>query len=157
MDPVTLPPEPPKKRRRWGWLIVLVIIAGCTSAIAIPNLRLAMQRSKQKRTMADMRTLATALEARATDTNEYPTTRPVADLGVLLVPKYIKQVPALDGWGHPYRYSGGKDVYAITSAAADGKFEHGSLAEYKPGAVTKFDCDIVYSNGSFVQYPDSSG
>src|SRR5205814_4490670 len=41
------------------------------AAIAIPNLLTAMQRSKQKRTMADLRTIATAWEARATDLNKY--------------------------------------------------------------------------------------
>jgi hypothetical protein len=39
--------------------------------VAVPNLWRAKQRSAQKRTMADMRTIATAWEARATDTNTY--------------------------------------------------------------------------------------
>src|SRR5437763_1331013 len=52
-------------------LLIVVAIIGILAAIAIPNLLTAMQRSKQKRTMADMRTIATAWEARATDTNKY--------------------------------------------------------------------------------------
>lgn len=36
-------------------------------AIAAPNVFTSWNRSQQKRTMADIRTLATALEARATD------------------------------------------------------------------------------------------
>ena len=44
-----------------GGFFVIAII-GIFSAIAIPNLLTAMQRSKQKRTMADMRSLATAVE-----------------------------------------------------------------------------------------------
>ena len=48
-------------------LLIVVAIIGILAAIAIPNLLTAMQRSKQKRTMADMRTIATAWEARATD------------------------------------------------------------------------------------------
>jgi len=52
-------------------LLIVVAIIGILAAIAIPNLLTAMQRSKQKRTMADMRTIATAWEARATDVNKY--------------------------------------------------------------------------------------
>src|SRR5437660_12266334 len=51
-------------------LLIVVAIIGILAAIAIPNLLTAMQRSKQKRTMADMRTIATAWEARATDRSE---------------------------------------------------------------------------------------
>ncbi|MDQ6799248.1 MAG: prepilin-type N-terminal cleavage/methylation domain-containing protein, partial [Acidobacteriota bacterium] len=40
-------------------LLIVVAIIGILAAIAIPNLLTAMQRSKQKRTMADMRTIAT--------------------------------------------------------------------------------------------------
>ena len=36
-------------------LLIVVAIIGILAAIAIPNLLTAMQRSKQKRTMADMR------------------------------------------------------------------------------------------------------
>ena len=52
-------------------LLIVVAIIGILAAIAIPNLLTAMQRAKQKRTMADMRTIATAWEARATDVNKY--------------------------------------------------------------------------------------
>jgi type IV pilus assembly protein PilA len=52
-------------------LLIVVAIIGILAAIAIPNLLTAMQRSKQKRTMADMRSIATAWEARATDVNKY--------------------------------------------------------------------------------------
>src|SRR5690349_14740160 len=52
-------------------LLIVVAIIGILAAIAIPNLLTAMQRSKQKRSMADIRSIATGWESRATDTNTY--------------------------------------------------------------------------------------
>jgi len=142
-------------------LLVVIAFLGIVSAIAIPNLLTAMQRSKQKRTMADIRSLGTALEAYASDNNQYPKTTDA------LVPKYIKFVPTMDGWGHELRYTCIKDTaspqsdtcagYAIASAGKDGRFERDSpetLAAEEPQPTSNFDCDIVFSGGKFVEYPE---
>ena len=50
-------------------LLIVIAIIGILAAIAIPNLLNAVQRGKQKRTMSDMRALATAVEAWAVDNN----------------------------------------------------------------------------------------
>ena len=139
--------------------IVLVAIVGILAAIAIPNFLTAMQRAKQKRSMADMRSLATALESYAVDEDRYPEVSSVGDLSAALAPKYLAQVPAVDGWGTGLRYecwpAGGCANYAIASAGADKVFEHESLREYAPDTKTDaFDADIVFSNGKFVQYPE---
>ena len=42
-------------------LLIVVAIIGIIAAIAIPNLLNAIHRGRQKRTMADMRTVATAI------------------------------------------------------------------------------------------------
>jgi type II secretion system protein G len=52
-------------------LLIVVAIIGIIAAIAIPNLLSAIQRGKQKRTMGDIKTLGTALEAYQTDANVY--------------------------------------------------------------------------------------
>ncbi|HUP47555.1 MAG TPA: type II secretion system protein GspG [Thermoanaerobaculia bacterium] len=143
-----------------GGLVLLAII-GIIAAIAIPNLLTAMQRSKQKRTMADIRSLATAVEAYATDRNSYPD--PEA-LEQELVPKYIASIPATDGWTTPLRYEcwsdsgeAACDSYAIGSAGKDAVFDRDSLRAYEgAGATTNFDADIVFINGAFVQYPDAA-
>src|SRR5690348_6025979 len=92
-------------------LLIVVAIIGILAAIAIPNLLSAMQRSRQKRTMADMRTVATAWEARATDTNKYnaaaafPTVSlDLTDLQTYLCPSYIVKFPNKDGWEHDFHY-----------------------------------------------------
>ncbi|MBP8846490.1 MAG: prepilin-type N-terminal cleavage/methylation domain-containing protein, partial [Thermoanaerobaculia bacterium] len=52
------------KNRQRGFtlieLLIVVAIIGIIAAILIPNLIDALQKSKQKRTMADMRNLGTA-------------------------------------------------------------------------------------------------
>ena len=149
--------------------LVIIAILGIIAAIAIPNYLTAMQRSKQKRTMADVRSLGAAVESYASDTNEYPKGSSPSDLSPLLAPKYIRTVPSVDGWGHPLQYICLKDAttpdsekcagYAIGSAGKDLRFEHDSLLETLAGAerpTTSFDCDIVFSNGKFVEYPEGA-
>lgn len=146
-------------------LLIVVAIIGILAAIAIPNLLTAMQRSKQKRTMADTRSIATAWEARAVDMNKYNAagyTLPAAGVtsAVLfqwLEPTYIKTAPSKDGWTNPYAFymdqTMGLDKaanrYAIVSGGRDG-----TPSTLVGGPTTNFDCDIIYENGSFVQFPD---
>ena len=125
---------------RWFWITVIL---GVFVAIAVPNVLTAMQRSKQKRTMSDIRSLATALEGYATDHQEYP--KSVA----AVKPKYIKAVPQNDGWGRPFRVWLGKTEYMIWSPGKDGQRDGKWI-----GATTTLESDIVYANGSFTNYPE---
>jgi general secretion pathway protein G len=149
-------------------LLIVVAIIGILAAIAIPNLLTAMQRSKQKRTMADMRSIATAWEARATDYNKYnasgatytlPSATPTtAELTAYLSPTYVKSFPKADGWNNAYKFATDQafssttaaQQYAIVSSGKDGTFE----TSYTIGTTSNFDCDIVYSQGSFLRYPE---
>jgi len=142
--------------KRSGPLLTLMAVACVLAAVIVPHFRVAMQHSKQKRTMADLRTLATAWEARATDTHTYAVSArddrvvPVsaAELRRVLVPKYVRVMPEHDGWGNPFHLAASSQEYIIRSSGKDGLFDH------ILGATTSFDCDIVYSNGSFFEYPE---
>ena len=142
-------------------LVIGVAFVGILAAIAIPNLLTAMQRAKQKRTLAEMRIIATALDAYAIDKKQFPAPDTIEQS---LVPTYVKTLPMKDGWDRPILYdcwssaaTGGCDSYAIASGGRDGQFEFDSPDQYDGrGATTNFDSDIVMINGRFVQYPQGT-
>jgi type II secretion system protein G len=150
-------------------LLIVVAIIGILAAIAIPNLLVALSRSKQKRTMADMRTVASAWESRNVEVSRYNAAaagyagvdQPVDlnDLQSALVPTYVKNIPTHDGWSHSFlcftnEAWGSKtslaNQYAIISPGADNVID----SSVPIGATTNFDCDIVFSAGSFLVYPE---
>ncbi|HYC61507.1 MAG TPA: prepilin-type N-terminal cleavage/methylation domain-containing protein [Thermoanaerobaculia bacterium] len=143
-------------------LLIVVAIIGILAAIAIPNLLTAMQRSRQKRTMADIRTIASAWEARATDVNQYtaagiswPSTDDSASsLSGILSPTYVKNVPVYDGWSNGIMVGSTVNSYAIQSWGADKTESYTSATAASAVTTTNFDCDIIYSDGSFVVYPE---
>ena len=109
-----------------------------------------------KATMSDMRTIATALEARATDVDGYPNVT-FAMLEELLAPTYIQDVPKVDSWGTPFLYISDGVHYRFVSAGADRHFEWSSrqidLTETEPASTTDLDADIVFQDGTFLMYP----
>ncbi len=151
-------------------LLIVVAIIGIIAAIAIPNLTLAIQRSKQRRTMADMRAIAIAWEARNVDANRYNAAGGVDGVDVqastpllvgALTPTYITVMPTRDGWGNDFAFftdqtfGGSTDAkrYAIISGGHDGQISPGIFT----GAFTNYDCDIIYSQGAFLSYPEGYG
>ena len=138
----------------------------------LPQFMQARNRSRQQQTMADMRSIATAWEARASDINSYsvgPGRQPpgphhvsAADLALALEPTYIRQLPRRDGWGTEFQFTTADDdeaghaaTYVIRSFGSDG--EPDRILNVASGATTNFADDLIYSNGSFVRYPESSG
>lgn len=151
-------------------LLIVVAIIGIIAAIAIPNLLTALQRAKQRRTMADIRSIASAWEARASDMNRYNAAAGVggadqvvgeSTLAAFLAPTYIKALPKADGWGTPFAFftdfavgsSTLAQKYAVVSAGHDEVISPEILA----GPFTNYDCDIVYANGGFLAYPAGVG
>jgi general secretion pathway protein G len=130
-------------------LLIVVAIIGIIAAIAIPNLLGAIGRARQKRTMSDMRTIATAIEAYAVDHGWYP----IGDLGVvkaIVDGQYVKSIPSVDGWVQGFRVTSTAEQYTILSTGRDRTL--GSDVVW--GTTHNLDCDIIYSNGSFVQWPE---
>lgn len=132
------------------------------AAIAVPNFFNAVVRGKQKRTMADERSIGTAVESFAVDENRYPAQQelgPVAGIAPLLEPTYIKKLPSQDAWKSSYLYWSDGETYVVVSLGGDGKAEmdlDGYRALDNPSSSKDPDQDIVYANGSFVRYPASA-
>ncbi len=133
-------------------LLIVVAIIGIIAAIAIPALTSSIQRARQKRTVAELRTIATAVSSYAVDYAFMPKVGPgnAAILQPYLVPTYVKHLPGLDGWLRPVLYEANGLDYTLTSYGADG-FAQSPLVL---GPTTSFADDIVVSNGIFVQWPD---
>jgi prepilin-type N-terminal cleavage/methylation domain-containing protein len=158
-----------RQRRFAGFtLIEILIVMGIIAVlalIAIANYVTGLERARQKRSMADMRTIATAWEARATEVKGYSAAGftfpalPVAydDLRDALVPTYANPLPQRDGWGQPFQFAADEawgtlkaQSYGIRSSGRDRRFDS---ATYTPGQFDNFDCDVVYANGNFITYP----
>ena len=133
-------------------LLIVVAIIGIIAAIAIPNLLNAIDRSKQKRSMADIRSIGTACEEYSIDNNFYPvqtTQGAVSGISTNLEPTYIKVTPTKDGWNWAVQYGtpAGGSAYTVRSLAKDGT--KNGIA----GQTTDFNCDIIFQGGQFTAYP----
>jgi len=157
------------RRRQSGFtlieLLVVVAIVGILSAIAVWAYQKGMIRARQKRTMADMRTIAVAWEARALDQKQYNAAGfsmpgnvvSYPQVVTLIAPDYLKIVPRIDGFGFEYQFAldqtigGGAEAteYSIRSPGKDGVFDPSMII----GGTTNPDNDIIYSGGAFISYP----
>jgi prepilin-type N-terminal cleavage/methylation domain-containing protein len=144
-------------------LLVVMAIIAILAAIGIMSYRNSLERAKQKRTMNDIRVIGEAWEARASDTQSYQvagftfpaTSLSYAQMEIALQPTYARNLPQADAWKRPYQFAitqtaTGEWVYGIRSAGRDGIFD----TNYTSGTTSDLDCDIVYSNGQFVSYPE---
>ena len=110
----------------------------------------------QRRTMADMKRMAGVIdEIGKQQEGRYPVCSDWANVQSCLV----RQLPTektsalrmVDAWGRPYQYKSDREgtLYVLVSYSSDGVYD--GLG--KVGPTESFDCDIVFSNGDFVQWP----
>jgi type II secretion system protein G len=130
-------------------LLIVVAIIGIIAAIAIPNLLNAIDRGKQKRTMADLRSIGTAVETYSIDNNEYPTVATPADLATVLEPTYIRNMPQADGWSNGFFVDADPTTYPLCAGGKDGDDFTGEGA----GATNDFNDGITFVDGQFTLWP----
>jgi type II secretion system protein G len=129
-------------------LLVVVAIVGILAAIALPALQAAIDKSKQRATMADMRIVSHAVEVYGIDQGRLPAGgSDYATLNALLVPYATSALPQHDAWLHEYGYeSDGLRSYSVISFGKDGA----DGADISPATRFDFDRDLVLSDGVFV-------
>ena len=68
-------------------------------------------------------------------------------------PGSLQALRLIDAWGRPVQYRSDREgsQYILVSHATDGQYD--GLG--KVGPTQSFDCDIVFSNGDFIQWPGS--
>ena len=135
-------------------LLIVVAIIGILVAIAIPSLLNAVDRGKQQRTMSEVRALGGAIQAYAVDNDIFPVASTMSTLVGVLQGDYVTRVKTTDAWGNTFVYTGVALDYTIGSPAKDG----GSTLVVVGGGgkTSNFTDDIIYSKGTFVQWPEGS-
>jgi Type II secretion system (T2SS), protein G len=124
------------KDKSGNWLPV-EIRAGDRRWESIEMLKAGIEKEKALRTTADLRTLATALEAFRRERGFYV----VADTGSALVdnlsPRYLSPIVRVDAWSHEFEYKGTAAGYRLASTGPDGKTGTGDDIVIENGRVTK--------------------
>jgi general secretion pathway protein G len=132
-------------------LLVVVAIVGILAVVAVANLVSAVQRGRQKRTMADIRNVALAVEAYQTDYSIYPSiSGTVEDIKTYVEPTYLKSLPVNDGWNRPLAYVSNGTRYTVISYGSNFVPD----PPYTPGRTSRFWQDIVFDSGQFYQWPE---
>jgi type II secretion system protein G len=133
-------------------LLIVVAIIGILAALLIPNAMAAIQKAKQKGTMKDINTYATALMDYVTDKGFAPAngtgqlTGAAGDpMVVALTDFYIKALPQNDQWANLY--------YVYTSDDCDGASAFG--VALGSGQTWGTDDFIVASSGRNAATDDS--
>lgn len=104
---------------------------------SIELIHTALRKEKALRTGADLRTMATALEAYKRDNGAYVRAENGSRLMDHLAPRYLSSIIRLDAWSRELNYKGSAEGYRLSSLGADGKPET--------------DDDIVFENGRLVK------
>ena len=159
-------------------LLIVIAIIGILAALLIPNALAAIQKAKQKGTMKDINTIATACVDYITDHGLAPDAGSqngpmTANFILALNGFYIKVVPYTDQWGGSFQVwcgtintsyqnvSGtGVDDFVVASQGRNQGFDNiaylpttPSTAYFTISGMSDFNKDLVNWNGSWVAAP----
>ena len=155
-------------------LLIVVAIIGIIAAILIPKFLDAVQKGRQKQTMASQKEFGTTIAAYWSDHTgagaagvtitvaEWTGSATFAEIQTALVPDYAPTLNRFDGWGNAFEFRvqlsdpTPTGFAMVRSAGADRTLDADT---YESGTypVLEFNQDIVWADGSFVYSPDSTG
>jgi hypothetical protein len=151
----------PRPRTRGVIFIVVlnVVLIWFVAALLIPGM--IHPPAHQRRTMADIRNIAVAVESYEIDQGFYPEAASIHELAQSLQPTYIKEMPLTDAWNHAFKYqawkekpdSKGSDHYVIASPGENGEWEILNLRRCTKNQTEDKASDIVWRSGEFIQWP----
>jgi prepilin-type N-terminal cleavage/methylation domain-containing protein len=135
-------------------LLIVVAIIGIIAAIAIPNLLDALDRTRQRATVAEMRTWAIALTEYFSQKSVYPPPNGPFQITPAfrdtLVPFAVNTVTMDDGWGFNFWYETDQvSSFTFRSCGKDGICGLGVT----PTTWFNYNLDIVNNDGFFVNSP----
>lgn len=133
-------------------VLIVTVVIGIIGSIAIVSLAGALDRAKQRATMADMRTVARCIEAYEVDNHLLPdASGGLSALIPVLIPYQTNVLPTRDHWGRELAYtSDGATSYTIESYGRDGVAGAGITYETR----FEYDRDIVLVDGRFIASPE---
>jgi type II secretion system protein G len=163
-------------------LLIVVAIIGILAALLIPNALSAIQKAKQKGTMKDINSIATAMTDFITDNGTAPLHSDEIVAGDSLYSDlsgfYLKVLPVNDQWGSPFLVYGQSaavmgTAYGITESADDefivasrGRDKTDTTFTFDPmdpatvyfpiTGLTSFNQDLVNWSGSWIHAPKSA-
>ena len=104
---------------------------------SIELVQTAVRKEKALRTTADMRTLATALEAFRRERGFYVEADTSSALVDNLAPRYLGTIIRLDAWSREFEYEGSQAGYRLASLGPDGKSQTGDEIVFENGQLVK--------------------
>jgi general secretion pathway protein G len=124
-------------------LAVLAVIS-VLGMLAVSQFISAYDRARQRGTLADMRSIASASGTFQIDNGAYAQTLPH------LEPYYMNPVAPVDRWGTAWAYEADPDRYELRSLGSDTVL---GPVPPEPWDDEPFECDLVVTTGVFTQAP----
>ncbi len=135
-------------------LLIVVAVIGIISAIAIINLQGALEKSRQRKTMAAIRELGTAIQTYDADLSHFPRGGITAsELSTALSGVTFKRVDTQDGWGNDMIYTADASHYTVESYGRDGLDGPGNIGK---STSEEYDYDLVFADGQFLHSPEGA-
>ncbi len=132
-------------------LLVVVAVIAILAAVAIPAMLTAVDKSKQRGSMADMRQIGQGVQLYEVDNSQFVADGTAASSLVQLIEPFTMSVLRhKDHWAHDYRYNtDGSTWYSIESFGRDGV----DGIDITTSTALQFELDLVYASGRFINAP----